>query len=168
MTDITQLILDDHDAFRRQFAQLDELRHAPEQAGPIFAGLAAFLETHASAEEEHFYPALLRSGGADGREETDDAIGDHDDIRDGSRRAAAADVGSEQWWQAVDDTRAANTEHMSEEEDGALAIARRTIAGAERARLGVQFQIFKDAHPGAQGLSGEDKDPAAYIDQHSG
>ncbi|MBA2390785.1 MAG: hemerythrin domain-containing protein, partial [Geodermatophilaceae bacterium] len=34
--------------------------------------------------------------------------------------------------------------------------------------LGVQFQIFKDAHPGAQGLSGEDKDPAAYIDQHSG
>ena len=60
MTDITQLILDDHDGFRRQFAQLDELRDDPMQAGPIFAGLAAFLEMHASAEEEHFYPALLQ------------------------------------------------------------------------------------------------------------
>lgn len=166
MTDITHLILDDHDAFRRQFAQLDDLRDDPGQAGPIFAGLAAFLEMHASAEEEHFYPALLKKGGEDGEEETDDAIGDHDDIRDGSRRAVDAEVGSEQWWQAVDDTRAANTEHMSEEEDGALAIARRTISREERERLGVKFQTYKIDHPGAKGLSGEDKDPKKYIEQH--
>lgn len=167
MTDITQLILDDHDAFRRQFALLDELRDDPQQAGPIFTGLAALLETHASAEEEHFYPALLKKGGEDGKEETDDAIGDHDDIRDGTRRAEAAEVGSGEWWQAVDDTRAANTEHMSEEEDGALAIARRRISGEERARLGVLFQTFKNEHPGAHGLSGEDKDPQTYIEQHT-
>jgi len=167
MADITQLILDDHDAFRRQFAQLDELRDDPQQAGAIFAGLAAFLEMHASAEEEHFYPALLKKGGDEGEEETDDAIGDHDDIRDGSRRAEAAEVGSDGWWRAVGDTRAANTEHMSEEEDGALAIARRSISSDERQRLGVLFQTFKNAHPGADGLSGEDKDPKEYIEQHS-
>lgn len=167
MADVTQLILDDHDAFRRQFAQLDELRDAPDQAGPIFAGLAAFLEVHASAEEEHFYPALLRKGGDDGEEETEDAIGDHDEIRDGARRVEAAQVGSDEWWKAVDDTRAANTEHMSEEEDGALAIARRTISRDERDRLGVLFQTFKAEHPGAKGLSGDDKDPKEYIEQHS-
>ncbi len=167
MTDITQLILDDHDGFRRQFAQLDELRDDPMQAGPIFAGLAAFLEMHASAEEEHFYPALLKKGGEEGEEETDDAIGDHDEIRDGSRRAAAAEAGSDEWWKAVDDTRAANTEHMSEEEDGALAIARRSISRAERDRLGVKFQTFKIEHPGAHGLSGAAKDPKEYIEEHS-
>ncbi len=167
MTDITHLILDDHDAFRRQFAQLDELRDDPEQAGQIFAGLAAFLEMHAAAEEEHFYPTLLKKGGEDGEEETEDAIGDHDDIRDGSRRAESAKVGSDEWWQAVDDIRAANTEHMSEEEDGALASARRTVSREEREALGVKFQTFKNAHPGAQGLSGEDKDPKRYIDEHS-
>jgi len=167
MADITALILDDHDTFRRQFAQLDELREAPDQAGPIFAGLGALLEVHASAEEKHFYPALLKKGGSEGEDETEDAIGDHDDIRDGSRRAEQAEVGSEQWWQAVDDTRAANTEHMSEEEDGALAIARRSIPREERERLGVAFQTFKTEHPGAQGLSGEAKDPQTYIDEHS-
>jgi len=167
MSEITQLILDDHDAFRRQFAQLDELRDSPGQAGPIFAGLAAFLETHASAEEEHFYPALLQTEDDEAEEETDDAIGDHDDIRNGARRAAAAEVGSEQWWQAVDDTRTANTEHMSEEEDGALAIARRNISREERERLGVKFQTFKVEHPGARGLSGVNKDPKEYIEKHS-
>ncbi len=167
MADITQLILDDHDTFRRQFAQLDELRDRPEEAGRIFTGLAALLEMHASAEEEHFYPALLHTDADSAEDETDDAIGDHDDIRDGTRRADAADPGSADWWQAVDDTRAANTEHMSEEEDGALALARRNIPPEERERLGVRFQAFKVGHPGAQGLSGADKDPQEYIERHS-
>lgn len=165
MADITQLILDDHDSFRRQFAQLDELRHDAEQAGPIWAGLAAALEVHASAEEEHFYPALLALGG-DAVEETDDAIGDHDDIRDASRRAEGLEVGGEDWWKAVDDARAANTEHMGEEEDEALADARRNMPLEQREELGVRFQVFKQAHPGAAGLSGEDKDPQAYVEEH--
>lgn len=166
MADITQLILDDHDAFRRQFAQLDELRDDAEQAGPIWASLASALEVHASAEEEHFYPALLQRGD-DAVEETDDAIGDHDDIRDGSRRAEDAEVGSAEWWKAVDDTRAANTEHMGEEEDDALADARRNMSLELRERLGVKFQAFKQAHPGAQGLSGADKGAEKYIEEHT-
>ena len=49
--------------------------------------LAAFLELHAAAEEEVFYPALLqiglaahRTAGVEG--ETFDAIHDHNEIRD--------------------------------------------------------------------------------------
>lgn len=165
MADITQLILDDHDGFRRQFAQLDDLRDDPERATPIWAALAAALEMHASAEEEHFYPVLLRRG-TDAVEETEDAIGDHDDIRDGVRRAEAATVGSADWWQAVDDTRAANTEHMGEEEDGALADARRNLSLEQREDLGVKFQAFKQQHPAAQGLSGEDTGTEAYLKAH--
>ena len=166
MADITQLILDDHDSFRRQFAQLDELREDAAQAGPIWAALAAALEVHASAEEVTFYPVLLKRG-EDPVEEVDDAIGDHDDIRDGTHRASRAKVGSATWWKAVDDTRAANTDHMGEEEDGALADARRTMSLELREKIGVEFQTFKQKHPAAKGLSGEKKGAEAYLDKHT-
>ncbi|CAN5156704.1 hemerythrin domain-containing protein [soil metagenome] len=166
MADITQLILDDHDAFRRRFAELDDLRDQPQDAAAVFAGLAAFLEVHASAEEVVFYPALLKHG-EDAEEETEDAVGDHDDIRDGVRRAAAAEPGSQEWWQAVDDTRAANTEHMSEEEDEALADFRRNTSLDVRHELGLTFTTYKEDHPGAQGLSGEAKGAEAYLEEHT-
>jgi len=60
MTDVTQLILDDHETFRSRFAELDDLRNGPSRAGPVWEALARLLEVHASAEEEHFYPALLQ------------------------------------------------------------------------------------------------------------
>src|SRR6266516_529040 len=85
--DITQLILDDHHEQRRLFAILEEID--PADTGTleaIWARLSAFLEVHAAAEEEIFYPELLRvglsAGGAAGAEaETLDAIHDHNDIR---------------------------------------------------------------------------------------
>ena len=86
--DITQLILDDHHEQRRLFAILEQID--PADTGileAIWARLSAFLEVHAAAEEEIFYPELLRvglsAGGAAGAEaETLDAIHDHNDIRD--------------------------------------------------------------------------------------
>lgn len=176
MADITQLILDEHDRFRRQFAQLDDLRDDAERAAPIWSGLAAALEVHASAEEEHFYPALLALGdetgdgpgeGGGAVDETEDAIGDHDDIREGVRRAEAATLGSADWWQAIDDTRAANTEHMGEEEDEALADARRNMSLELREELGVTFQAFTQQHPGAKGLSTEDTGAEQYLEAHA-
>jgi hypothetical protein len=43
--------------------------------------LAILLEAHADAEEKLFSPRLLDVG-KEGDEETDDAISDHNDIRD--------------------------------------------------------------------------------------
>ena len=86
--DITQLILDDHHAFRRLFAQLEEIDRK-DVAGlkAVWDHLHARLDTHAEAEEQLFYPAVLKLGrGAGGKPdaaaETDDAIDDHNDIRD--------------------------------------------------------------------------------------
>lgn len=84
MTDITQLILDDHETFRRKFAALDDADE-PEQLRAIWDPLAALLDVHAVAEEVVFYPELLRRGDDDAEDETVDAIGDHNDIRDGVR-----------------------------------------------------------------------------------
>ena len=81
--DITQLILDDHHEQRRLFAILEQVSRSDIAAlTAIWGRLSAFLEVHAAAEEEVFYPELLQAGQRAGRigtaeEETLDAIKDH-------------------------------------------------------------------------------------------
>src|SRR4051812_4447206 len=67
--DITALILDDHDTFRRGFAALDVLAGPDTDAEKLEAELMAvwgpladLLDVHAVAEEQIFYPNLLRKG----------------------------------------------------------------------------------------------------------
>ena len=65
--DITQLILDDHFEQRRRFAMLEQLNPGDTAAlGAVWSRLAVFLEVHAAAEEQIFYPELLAAGLAGG------------------------------------------------------------------------------------------------------
>src|SRR3954470_12152529 len=99
MDDITALILDDHAAFRRGFARLDDAR-GEEQLAAVWDALALHLEIHAEAEERILYPHLLKRSD-DAVEETDDAIRDHNKIRDAIEAAKAHRAGSDAWWKAV-------------------------------------------------------------------
>lgn len=161
MADITQLILDDHDRFRRGFAALDDAEGA-EELHRVWEPLAALLDLHAEAEEAIFYPQLLRRG-EDAEDETLDAIGDHNDIRDGVREAGRHPIGSSAWWDGVRQVRMANSEHMAEEEDEALADFRRNTPPEIRDELGRQFCEFKTKHAKAQDLDTKDKDPEEYV-----
>ena len=168
--DITQLILDDHERFRRAFARLDELQAVegpPRNLMRVWEPLAGRLDAHAIAEEEIFYPQLLRKG-ADAREETLDAIGDHNDIRDGVHDAAGQAVGSPGWWEAVGRARAANDEHMAEEEREGLADFRRHATIGLREALGRRFRTFMAEHGDARDLDTSDKDPEQYVDTRGG
>src|SRR4051794_37634966 len=61
--DITQLILDDHYEQRRLFAILEQIDSADSATlADVWSRLAPFLEVHAAAEEQTFYPALLQAG----------------------------------------------------------------------------------------------------------
>jgi hypothetical protein len=160
--DIVRLILSDHETFRARFAELADLRDQPQAAAALWGELAAHLETHASAEEEHFYPALLQNVD-DSEDETKDAIGDHDEIRQGIRRAAAAEVGSDEWWAGIQDAREANDEHLAEEERDDLPDFLRSVSVEVRQELGQRFVAFRDAHPWAAGLTYEDKDPEKFV-----
>jgi Hemerythrin HHE cation binding domain len=167
MADITALILDEHAWFRQQFARLDYLR-ARNSPGPgeltaIWQHLADRLEVHAVAEEEIFYPQLLKRG-TDPEAETLDAIGDHNEIRDGVQAANQQDVGSVEWWQAVDETRRANDERMAEEEHEGLADFRLHAASGLRESLGRRFAAFLAEHRTPAGLDISDKDPQQYVE----
>jgi Hemerythrin HHE cation binding domain len=163
--DIVRLILSDHEVFRARFAELADLRHDPRAAAALWGELAAHLETHASAEEEHFYPALLQKV-ADSEDETKDAVHDHDEIRQGIRRAADAEVGSDEWWAGIQDAREANDEHLAEEERDDLPDFLRAASVEERQSLGARFQQFTDEHPWAAGLDYADKDPEEFVEEN--
>jgi len=169
MADITMLILADHEWFREQFARLDDLQaHRPDDQAAlkrVWRPLADKLDVHAYIEEKIFYPQLLKRGGEDAEGETLDAIGDHNDIRDGVRDADAAALGSEEWWAAVGRTRVANDDHMGEEEREGLSDFRRNAPIGLREALGRQYSEFMAEHPTTEGLSITDRDPQRYVEQ---
>ena len=165
--DITQLILDDHHEQRRLFAILDEIDDADARSlNAVWGRLATFLEVHAEAEEELFYPALLKVGvGAGGKSsaasETKDAIKDHNEIRDAVAEVAKHRVGSAPWRKAVAAANEANGDHMAEEERQGLSDFRRTAPAPLRHELAVRFIAFEARH--VTGVPAVDKDPKAYI-----
>ena len=165
--DITQLILDDHHEQRRLFAILEQID--PADTGTleaIWARLSAFLEVHAAAEEEIFYPELLAVGIGAGRAagaeaETLDAIHDHNDIRDAIAAVAGHQAGTSGWLAAVAAVNVANGDHMAEEEREGLTDFRRRAGLRLRHVLAVAFAAFEARH--VTGIRPVDKDPEEYI-----
>ena len=149
MPDITALIMDDHEWFRRQFAALDDARE-PADLDAIWGPLAVRLDTHAEAEETIFYPRLLKKADEDG-EETEDAIKDHNKIRDAVADAGRFVTGSHDWFEAVGRARTENSEHLAEEEDrGSARLPQaREHGAAAAARVGVAALLRRA--PGRRG-----------------
>lgn len=169
--DITQLILDDHHEQRRLFSILDQVdRRDTRTLGAVWARLAAFLEIHAEAEEQIFYPALLgvgkgAGGKADAEDETEHAIRDHNKIRDAVAAVSRHAVGSPAWFAAVAAANKENGDHMAEEEREGLTDFRRTATLQARHDLAVAFVRFEAVH--FAGVEAVDKDPKAYVEAHS-
>ncbi len=168
--DICELILSDHHEQRRMFAMLDDVaKDDTKTLGLLWRRLSTMLEVHAQAEEELFYPELLTLGErlhTDAEvEETEDAIGDHNDIRDGILAARDAEVGSEAWWKGVNDAREANDEHMGEEEHEGLKEFREHVDLETRHRIGVAFAAYEAEH--VDGVPVVDKDPEEYVRENS-
>ncbi len=151
MPDICDLILGDHETFRRRLAGLDEQRGrgtaARQQPWEPLGGL---LDLHAAAEEEVFCPRLLRRG-QDARAETSGAIADHDAVASAARLPA----GGEEWWQAVRQAREQSSDHMAEEERGALTDFRGNTPAELRQ---------EQDHAGGRRLRAEDKDLQGYVE----
>jgi hypothetical protein len=166
--DITEVILRQHGEQRQVFAYLDEIDRADvETLGAIWQRLEIFLETHAEAEERYFYPHLLRLGtgasdAASADEEVEDAVKDHNEIRDAIAKVRDHERGSDAWWDAVTEARIANDDHMAEEERQDLTDFRRHASFELRHEIAVRFVRF-EASKAAGGVPLEDKDPEAYV-----
>lgn len=169
--DITQLILDEHAQQRSMFAQVDSIDPKDTEAlTAIWGRLKNLLDSHAEAEERFFYPRLMKvgTGGNDAdsaAEETEDAIEDHNDIRDTGEAVQEHEVGSKAWFDAVGECNKANSDHMAEEERQGLTDFRKHASLKERHDLAVQFATFEAQH--LDGVKVVDKDPEAYVEKHA-
>jgi hypothetical protein len=168
--DITEIILEQHHEQRRMFALLDEMpRGDTEALGAVWARLGVFLEVHAEGEEKYFYPKLLRLGKGnpegDVHEEVEDAVKDHNEIRDAVRAAQDFPVGTDDWWTAVWAARKANDDHMAEEEREDLLDFRHHVDFQTRHDIAVQFLTYEARH--YAGIPIRDKDPEQYIEDNS-
>ncbi len=167
MADIIELIYADHDWLRRQFFALDEAKTDDELAA-VWEPLGTRLDLHAEAEEVVFYPSLLKKGDAgDPEDETEDAITDHNSIRDAVRDARDRELGSDDWYEAVNRARKENGEHLEEEEREAMPDFIKSASVELRHELALKWQEFYADHPAGKGITGQDKDAESYIDKNS-
>jgi hemerythrin superfamily protein len=170
--DITQLIMDEHNEQRRLFAQIDDIDPKDTEAlSAIWTRLKNLLDAHAEAEERFFYPRLMEigKGGNDApsaEEETEDAIDDHNDIRDTGEEVGKHKVGSPAWFDAVGKCNKANSDHLAEEERQGITDFRKNATLQERHDLGVQFAAFEAKH--LEGIRVVDKDVDEYLDDPRG
>ncbi|MFI7480837.1 hemerythrin domain-containing protein [Kocuria sp. M1R5S2] len=166
--DIAQLILDDHAEQRRLFAMIQEIGPGrPDALVAVWGRLRDLLDAHAEAEEQYLYPALLArgKGAADAdsaEEETEDAIEDHNEIRDAGRAVDEQALGSPAWFAAVAKLDQVNGDHMAEEERQGLADVRLHFGLEERHEMAVRFAGFMHHH--LEGVEVVDKDPDTYVE----
>ena len=166
MPDITTLILEDHELLRRRFAALDDVSDA-EALTVLWQELAALLDVHAACEEEVFYPELLHRHTEDAEDEAEDAIEDHNKIRDAVRETANHPVGSDEWWSAVRRANEENSKHIAEEEREALPDFRHAATAEARERLAVRWTQWRMTHQPPRGVDTDDKDADRYLSAHT-
>ena len=170
--DITQLILDDHAEQRRLFSLIEQIgADNVEALEAVWGRLSAFLDAHAEAEERHFYPELLKLGeGANDAEdgtvegETEDAIEDHNKLRNAVKAVEKHKVGTKAWFDAVGEANVVNSKHMGEEERQGLTDFRMNADIDMRHALAVKFAAFEAEH--ITGVKPVNKDPETYIEKH--
>ncbi len=169
--DITELILDEHGQQRKLFALLDEIDPSDTPAlSAIWGRLHHLLDAHAEAEERFFYPRLMQIGtGANdapsAEEETEDAIKDHNKIRDTAEAVDQHPVGSDAWIKAVEACNKENEDHLAEEERQGLTDFRRHASVEERHALGIRFAAYEAEH--LMGVKAVDKDPKTWLKEHA-
>lgn len=170
--DITEVILYDHHEQRRMFAMLEEIDAADQDAlSAVWGRLRILLEVHAKAEELLFYPRLVKLQRdlieeESPQEETEDAIHDHNEIRDAIAGVDGHEVGSVDWLKAIAEVNEVNSDHMAEEERQGLTDVRRHLDRDERHRMAVAFLAFESRHAAA-GVTPHDEDPEEYVSEHS-
>ena len=104
-------------------------------------------------------------GKHDAADETEDAIKDHNEIRDAVAEVSKHDVASDGWFRAIAAANKANSDHMGEEERQGLTDFRLRASLELRQQLAVEFVHFEANH--VNGVVAVDRDPKDYIARNS-
>jgi hypothetical protein len=150
MADVIELIQADHQRICALLDALDALRRdrGPDAAtgspDGIWRQVRGLLDLHTEAEEEICFLDLFGPG-PHAADQMQEAIADHDDIRETIREADLQPAGSAAWWRSVTAVRRAASRHIVREEQQPLAAFARRAAPGRREELGRQWILFVEA-----------------------
>jgi hemerythrin-like domain-containing protein len=142
VTDVVDLIMQDHREFERM---LDALTNTPERRPDVLPVFITLITAHSRAEEAEVYPAAAEAGAAHDVEHSQEEHVEADELL---AKLAATDPASADFDQILADADEAVRHHLGEEEETVLPKMRELLSSSRLAELGDAFAAARASHLG--------------------
>lgn len=143
MKDIVELVIEDHREVAELFDQL-QAETDPDNQAKLFAKVKEMIERHSAAEEKVLYPKVKKEA-ANGEDEVEDAMEEHDEIRSSLEEVEEHEPGTELFSLAVAQLVATTKHHVGVEEQELLPDFVASTEPSEREELADKFEAAKHA-----------------------
>lgn len=144
MTDVVDLIMNDHRELERIF---DELLNSPEKRANLLPVMTTLLTAHSRAEEAEVYPQASAAGGA---EDVEHSQKEHLEADELALKLTQIDPASDEFVPALQELVDAVKHHVGEEEETVLPGMRERMDAATLESLGEAFLASRAEHLGEQ------------------
>jgi hemerythrin superfamily protein len=144
MTDVVDLIVQDHRELQRLF---QELRSEPSKRKSLAPVMSTLLFAHSRAEESEVYPQAREAGG---EHDVEHSQKEHLEADQLAERLTSLDPESSEFADVLDKLVDAVTHHLEEEEETVLPHMRERMSTEELTSLGGRFLAARAEHLGDQ------------------
>jgi hemerythrin superfamily protein len=144
MTDVVDLIVQDHRELQRMF---EELKSDPSKRKALAPVMSTLLFAHSRAEESEVYPSARAAGGEEDVEHSQEEHLVADQL---AERLTGLDPESDEFGTVLDELAHAVTHHLEEEESDVLPHMRERMSADELTQLGERFLAARAEHLGDQ------------------
>jgi hemerythrin superfamily protein len=144
MTDVVDLIIQDHRELQRMF---EELKSDPSKRKAMAPVMSTLLFAHSRAEESEVYPRARAAGGEDDVEHSQEEHLAADQL---AERLTGLDPDSDEFGSVLDELVHAVTHHLEEEEESVLPHMRERMSTDDLTELGERFLAARAEHLGDQ------------------
>lgn len=144
MTDVVDLIVQDHRELQRMF---EELRADPSKRKGLAPVMSTLLFAHSRAEESEVYPRARAAGGADDVEHSQEEHLEADQL---AEQLTGLDPESEEFGDVLEELIEAVTHHLEEEEESVLPHMRERMSADDLSELADRFLAARAEHLGDQ------------------
>lgn len=141
--DIYERLIQDHEKQRRLCAELMKTSGDSAERRKLFAELCEEVESHAAAEEQSFYAALIEK--ADGQDKARHSVAEHKEASDLIEELQAMDMGTGAWIQKFEKLKEDLVHHVDEEEEEVFPLAKKLIDAQRAENLADKFEARKAA-----------------------
>ena len=138
--DIFEAILEDHEVQRELIDKLMDTKGDSQERKKIFKRLRSNLETHAEAEERHFYKPLISKDST--QDQARHSIAEHEDIDDLLDKLEATEMDSPAWMDTAKKLKHEVIHHLDEEEEDVFPMADGVLEDKKLEDLALKYRAY--------------------------